>query len=207
METADGRACLLGRPVPAASLRRMGVYVLSKGYLGFVAAVLIPFLLLACVAAKDTDFSPTVLAHDGNIFGKLEPLDTKYYASDEPLKEGVRHFYAGDFGISQKYFQAAVEKTPRDAAAWVGLAASYDRLRRFDLADHAYANAIRLSGPTVQILNNQGYSHLLRGDLVGAREKFLAAHDLDPDNPLIRNNLVLLSSSAQMVERHRPAYN
>lgn len=181
--------------------------MLTRRIFGLVAAGTTLFTLLACKPALDADLSPTVLAHDGNIFGILEPLDTKYYASDEPLKEGVRHFYAGNFGSSQKYFQAAVEKTPRDAVAWVGLAASYDRLRRFDLADHAYANAIRLSGPTVQVLNNQGYSHLLRGDLVRAREKFLAAHDLDPDNPLIRNNLVLLSSSAQMVERHRPAYN
>lgn len=185
---------------------RMGAYMVLRANLPLLA-VLAPLLLLGCESTTKTSYSPTVLAHDGNIFGRLKPLDTKYYASDEPLKEGVRHFYAGDFGISQKYFQAAAERTPRDAAAWVGLAASYDRLRRFDLADHAYANALMLSGPTVQLLNNQGYSHLLRGDLVGAREKFLAAHELEPDNPVIKNNLVLLSSSSRMVERHRPAYN
>jgi Flp pilus assembly protein TadD len=135
-----------------------------------------------------------------------DPLETKYYASDEPVQEGMRHFYAGDFGLAQKHFQAAVERTPRDATAWVGLAASYDRLRRFDLADQAYDQALSLSGPTVQIYNNRGYSHLLRGDLGGARRNFLAAYELDPENPTIKNNLVLLSSSAGMVERHRPAY-
>lgn len=170
-------------------------------------AVLSSLVLMSCESTTNTSYSPTVLAPDGNIYGVLKPLDTKYYASDEPMKQAVRHFYEGDFGLAQKYFQVAVERTPRDAAAWVGMAASFDRLRRFDLADWAYANALRLSGPTVQILNNQGYSQLLRGDLVAAREKFLAAHEIEPDNPVIMNNLVLLSSSSRMVERHRPAYN
>jgi Flp pilus assembly protein TadD len=31
-------------------------------------------------------------------------------------------------------------------------------LRRFDLADRAYGQAIRIVGPTAEILNNQGYS-------------------------------------------------
>jgi Flp pilus assembly protein TadD len=30
--------------------------------------------------------------------------------------------------------------------AWIGLAASYDRLGRFDLADQAYAAAAKLEG-------------------------------------------------------------
>ena len=58
---------------------------------------------------------------------------------------------------------------PRDAEAWLGLAASYDRLRRFDLADRAYAQAIGIVGPTAEILNNQGYSYMLRGDYKRAR--------------------------------------
>jgi tetratricopeptide (TPR) repeat protein len=60
--------------------------------------------------------------------------------------------------------------------------ASYDRLRRFDLADQAYATAIKLTGETVQILNDRGYSYLLRGDLGKARAKFLRAYQLGPTN-------------------------
>ena len=143
---------------------------------------------------------------DDYVDGIPRPTDTKYFASDEPLKEGMRQFEAGNYGLAQLHFQAAVEKTPRDAVAWVGLAASYDRLRRFDLADRAYAKATALNGPTVQILNNQGYSHLLRGDLEGARRYFLEAYEIEPNNPTILNNLELLSNSGVMVERHKPAY-
>jgi Flp pilus assembly protein TadD len=44
------------------------------------------------------------------------------------------------------------------------------------LADQAYAQAIRLGGETViQILDDQGYSLMLRGNLSGARKKFRKA--------------------------------
>jgi Flp pilus assembly protein TadD len=130
-----------------------------------------------------------------------EPTDVKYYPSDEPVRMGLEHFNRGNFGLSQRYFKDAVEKAPRDVTAWVGLAASYDRLRRFDLADQAYAAAIRLGGETVQILNDQGYSYMLRGNLSAARRKFEKAYTLDPTNPTIANNLVLLNGSRRFIER------
>jgi Flp pilus assembly protein TadD len=129
------------------------------------------------------------------------PSDVKYYASDEPVKLGIQRFYEGNFGLAQHYFQDAVEKTPKDATAWVGLAASYDRLGRFDLADRSYAAAVRLVGHTKSILNNEGYSYMLRGDLKRARAKFNAALKLDPDNATTLNNLALLNQSYKYVER------
>jgi tetratricopeptide (TPR) repeat protein len=130
-----------------------------------------------------------------------EPTDVKYYPSDEPVRMGLEHFNRGHYGIAQQYFKDGVEKSPRDLTAWTGLAASYDRLRRFDLADQAYAQAIRLGGVTVEILNNQGYSYMLRGNLSAARRKFEQAYSLDPANPVIANNLELLNGSRKFVER------
>jgi Flp pilus assembly protein TadD len=127
--------------------------------------------------------------------------DIKYYPSDEPLKLGLNYFKNGSYGLAQRYFRDAVEKAPNDAEAWIGLAASYDRLRRFDLADQAYAQAIKLTGETVQILNDRGYSYLLRGDLTRARAKFAKAYQLDPTNPTVINNLQLLNASYRFVER------
>jgi len=127
--------------------------------------------------------------------------DIKYYPSDEPVKLGLEYFKKGSYGLAQRYFRDAVEKAPEDAEAWIGLAASYDRLRRFDLADQAYATAIKLTGETVQILNDRGYSYLLRGDLTKARVKFLKAYQLDPTNPTVNNNLQLLNSSYRYIQR------
>ena len=71
----------------------------------------------------------------------------------------------------------------------------------FDLADRAYQSAIQLTGETTQILNNQGYSFMLRGDLVTARKKFLQAYRREPNNPTIANNLKLLDSSSRSIDR------
>ena len=131
-----------------------------------------------------------------------EPGTVKYYPSDEPLRLGREHFNRGNYGIAERYFRDAVERTPRDATAWIGLAASYDRLARFDLADRAYRYAIKLEGETTQILNNQGYSYMLRGNYAMARQKLTKALAREPENPTIVNNLQLLDGSRKHVERH-----
>jgi hypothetical protein len=117
-------------------------------------------------------------------------------APDDDLQKGKRYFRANNFGLAEKSFRAAAAKRPNDAEAWVGLASSYDRLHRFDLADRAYAQAIRLIGPTPEILNDQGFSYMLRGDYTRARQKLLAAQARDPANPYVRANLQLLQESA-----------
>jgi Flp pilus assembly protein TadD len=86
---------------------------------------------------------------------------------------------------------------PRDAEAWLGLAASYDRLRKFELADRAYDQAIKIAGPTAEILNNRGYSYMLRGDPQRARQTLLEAQAQDPANTFVKNNLELLEASAR----------
>jgi len=98
------------------------------------------------------------------------------------LNLGKRHFRKGDFGLAEKYFRRAVEKGLPDAReageAWLGLAACYDRLRRFELADRAYA-------------------HMMRGDYARARVKLDAAYAKDPANPHILANLDLLDRAVR----------
>jgi Flp pilus assembly protein TadD len=165
-------------------------------------------LLATALAACETVQEPTV--RDAAVAAPVvpagvdpvqEPTDVKYYPSDAPVRMGLEQFNRGNYGLSQRYFKDAVEKAPKDVTAWIGLAASYDRLRRFDLADQAYAQAIRLGGVTVQILNDQGYSLMLRGNLTAARRKFEQAYSLDPGNPVIANNLELLNGSRRFIER------
>lgn len=115
----------------------------------------------------------------------------------DDLNLGKKHYRARNFGLAEKHFRRAVEGHPRDAEAWMGLAASYDQLRRFDLADRAYSQAVRILGPTAEVLNNQGYSYMLRGDYKRAREKLIAAQRQDPSNRFVANNLQLLEDSAR----------
>ena len=130
-----------------------------------------------------------------------DPADVQYFPSDEPLRLGMEHFNRGHYGIAERYFRDAVEKAPKDVTAWVGLAATYDRIGRFDLADRAYAAAVRLVGETTDLLNNIGYSYMLRGNYEAARKKFVQALKREPHNPTILNNLWLLDSSRNALGR------
>ncbi len=173
-----------------------------------VAAGALVFILGGCAAdqppAANIPAPPTADAKAddaGTTLTIQNPTDVKYYPSDEPLRLGQEYFNRGVYGVAQQYFQAAVEKAPKDVSAWIGLAASYDRIGRFDMADRAYRQAIKLQGETTQILNNQGYSYMLRGALSAAREKFHEALLKDPDNQTIQNNIDLLNGSSRFIER------
>jgi Flp pilus assembly protein TadD len=113
----------------------------------------------------------------------------------DELSLGKKYFRSNNYGIAEKHFRRAAESHPRDAEAWLGLAASYDRLRRFDLADRAYGQAVGILGPTAEILNNQGYSYMLRGDYKRAHAALVAAQRKDPTNKYVENNLRLLEES------------
>lgn len=131
--------------------------------------------------------------------GSTAPAEAGLLGSDpyDDLNRGKKEFHAGNFGVAEKYFRHAVELHPRDAEAWLDLAASCDRLRRFDLADRAYAQALGILGPTAEVLNNQGYSYMLRGDYKRARAKLLEAQRKEPDNKFVANNLQLLAESSR----------
>ncbi len=110
---------------------------------------------------------------------------------DEPrddLTLGKEHFRARHYGLAEMHFRRAVESRKDDAEAWLGLAASYDELKRYRLADRA---------PTPEFLNNRGYSYLLRGDLRRASQDLSEAQAKDPENEKIRNNLKTLDVRAR----------
>jgi len=150
-------------------------------------------------AAADTTGSVVVQPAEPGPSGEpVAPLAKPGLLGDDPhddLQLGKKYFRSNNFGLAEKSFRNAVEKHPRDAEAWVGLAASYDRLHRFDLADRAYQEAIRIVGRTSEVLNNQGFSYMLRGDYARARKALDDAQARDPGNPYIRANLRLLEDS------------
>ena len=158
------------------------------------ALVILSVTLLALTGCMSTE---NQLLKDSS----LSMQDPKFYPSDEYLRLGKVYFRHGDYGNAEKNFQKAVEVTPRDAEAWLGLAASYDQLRRFDLADNAYKKVLALDGNNAIVLNNVGYSQLLRGNLKAARHYLLKAYELDQKNPYIVSNLLLLNESDKSVKR------
>lgn len=149
------------------------------------------FLALAlggCVMGRDRGIASR------DPFAGLPPA-SRLDPSQEALIKAQIHFRNEDYGLAEQYFRKAVEQNPNNGDAWVGLAASYDRLRRFDLAERAYRVVIQKVGYTVTVQNNLGYHFYLRGRLAEARKHFDAAHAMEPDNPYVLNNLKLIDQS------------
>lgn len=117
------------------------------------------------------------------------------------IEKARAQFKAEHYGKAAEAFRVAVEAEPKNPEAWLGLAASYDQVGRFDLADEAYERLAELIGDTPEILNNRGYSYLLRGDFERSRKLLITAYAKDPDNVLIRNNIELLNMKLASVGR------
>ncbi|WP_179296550.1 MULTISPECIES: tetratricopeptide repeat protein [unclassified Mesorhizobium] len=138
----------------------------------------------------------------GDAFDGLKTVgNVEYYASDQAVAEATNQFRAENYSNAGALFFKATQLAPNDGGAWMGLAASCDRIHRFDLADRAYSRAFKLVGASPEYYNNVGYSYLLRGKLQDARASFLKAYELAPNDPTVANNLKLLSSSVQNIER------
>ena len=134
----------------------------------------------------------TPLPGETVVSGDPPAFETGILSSNEANRLGRADLAAGDYGMAERHFRAAVETDKGDAPSWIGLAAAYDNLARFDLADRAYGQAIALQGETLEIVNNVGYSYLLRGDKRRALRQFERALALDPVNPVVRNNIKIL---------------
>jgi Flp pilus assembly protein TadD len=174
-----------------------------------VATLVGPLLLGGCeTSSKVGDFFSTKAADDPQTTASVPegaeatseaPNASGLLGSDpyDDLNTGKKLYRSANYGLAERHFRRAVESRPKDAEAWVGLAASYDQLRRFELADRAYAQAVGIVGTTPEVLNNQGYSYILRGDYTRARVALLQAKAKDPENPYIKSNLQLLERAVR----------
>lgn len=170
--------------------------MMSRGWVKvsgrILPAVLVGFILGACQPSAEN----RALENTG-----MTAEDPNFYPSDDHLRMAKVYFRNGDFGSAEAQYRSAVEAEPKDTEAWVGLAASLDQLRRFDLADKAYQHVLVLGNNNAIVMNNAGYSELLRGNIPAARKFLLRAYELDPQNPYIVNNLALLGESGKTIKR------
>lgn len=156
---------------------------------GLIALAIAVMPLSGCTTAGFSAFG-------NNELTTAEVADIGGYGADQALAEARAHFRNSDFGYSAALYKRVVELSPKDPEGYVGLAASYDRLRRFDLSDRVYASLYTLTGGTAQYYNNLGYSYMIRGDLKTALVNFRKAKALAPDNLVVANNLQILAKAA-----------
>ncbi len=159
---------------------------------GLFAAAVAALPLSGCTAANFG--GPGVFG--GNQARIADISDQGNYTADGALIEARNYFRTNNFGYSAAFYKKFTELSPQNPEGYVGLAASYDRLGRFDLSDRVYSSLFRITGESTQYYNNVGYSNLLRGNLRAALINFRKAAVLDPENLVVANNLQLLADAA-----------
>jgi Flp pilus assembly protein TadD len=143
----------------------------------------------------------TVAIVSGCTSSKIDKTETTAIApvaqdvSQADLTAGKTQFREANYGLAEKHFRKAVELNAGNAEAWMGLAASYDQLGRFDFADRAYDQLLKLAGRKAQVVNNMGYSQLLRGNRNKAQTLLLEARVGIADPTIVDANLALLKKS------------
>ena len=149
-----------------------------------------PALILALVVGG------CVLGRDKGVASRnpLKPLPagSRLDVSQEAYSQAQTHFRNEDYGLAEVYYRKAIEVNPNNGDAWIGLAASYDRLKRFDLAERAYRVVVKkvaIPSPCTTI------SAITI--ICGARRRRRASISMppmpmDPDNPYVLNNLKLV---------------
>lgn len=121
----------------------------------------------------------------------IAPVTADISAAD--LTAGKAQFREANYGLAEKHFRKAVELRADNSEAWMGLAASYDQLGRFDFADRAYDQLLKVAGRRPEIVNNMGYSQLLRGNQKKARQLLNEARNGMADTRVVEANLALLN--------------
>lgn len=134
--------------------------------------------------------------HRGGRFSpRSDHVSLKGDGSRAFLATGQQHFKSQNYGLAEENFRKAVEARTDSASAWLGLAASLDQLGKFGEADTAYGQVSKLKANNARVINNWGYSFLLRGDYQKARSYLNRAQNIDPTLEEVQGNLHLLEKT------------
>jgi Flp pilus assembly protein TadD len=105
--------------------------------------------------------------------------------------EGLVLALSGREGEALPLLKKTVAEFPQSWRAWNALGGAYDDQGKWAEADDAYSHALAVSDAPAIVLNNRGYSYLLRNRLDEASADFIEALRQRPDLEAARTNLRL----------------
>jgi len=106
-------------------------------------------------------------------------------------RAGISALKQGDVATAGPLIDRATKGVKASWRAWSARGVVADLQQDWRAADAAYARAVELAPDRADIVNNQGWSRLLRGDWKSAVGLFDRAAQLDPRSTRIANNLEL----------------
>ena len=105
--------------------------------------------------------------------------------------EGLCLVLSGREAEAVPVLKKAVTEYPQSWRAWNALGGAYDDQAKWAEADDAYVHALATSDTPAIVINNRGYSYLLRNRLDEASADFVEALRQRPDLETARTNLRL----------------
>lgn len=138
--------------------------------------------------------------------GRYESLTAAGVRDSELCQRGAMSaLQLGRVSEAQPLADCAVAFPDASWRAWNARAVLADLVGDWATADKCYRRAFELAPNEGEIVNNQGWSLLLRGDWAGALPRFAEAAALKPGVSTITNNLDLAKSAlAADLPRRRP---
>jgi hypothetical protein len=190
----NGRATLSNLSSPGMRAVTVKTHEIA-GVVGFITPGMghRNFIAMVAMCASLAASGCTTGAIDTTKTTAISPVAQDISASDVTL--GKTQFRDANYGLAEKHFRKAVELRADNAEAWMGLAASYDQLGRFDFADRAYDQLVKVAGRKPEVVNNMGYAQLLRGNKKKARQLLVEARNSMADPTVVNANLALLNKS------------
>lgn len=126
----------------------------------------------------------------------------------EPLpfeRAGIAALHVGDLRRASAALTAGTALPGASWRAWSARGALADQRRDWDQADLAYDHAQKLAPDRSEVLNNRGWSRMLRGEWQEALPLLERAATLDPKSRRIADNLELARAAlAEDLPRRRP---
>jgi tetratricopeptide (TPR) repeat protein len=140
--------------------------------------------VLADLAFGEGNYSEAVSRYEGLLStGAADPVVLE--------RAGIAALRLGALTRAAPLIARATKADGASWRAWNARAVLADLNRDWADADTAYAEASRLAPNEAGLLNNRGWSQLLRGNWPGAIQDFEQAAALDPTSTRIANNLEL----------------
>jgi len=117
-------------------------------------------------------------------------------AVQDPVENGRALLITGQYGLAVEALSRVLHDQPQNVRALNLIAETYDRLRRYDLADRYHAEALEIDPNSVAALNNWGFSYLVRGNKTRAVGLLERAAAIKGDQPVVTANLRLAMGDA-----------
>jgi len=106
-------------------------------------------------------------------------------------RSGISALKAGDLVNASRLLARASTGAGASWRVWNARGVIADMDRDWSSADDAYQHALGLAADRAEVVNNRGWSQLLRGNWLTALQNFERAAALDPTSNRIANNLEL----------------